>query len=319
MTPRSVFVAAPSRLHFGMFSFGQPRVRQFGGAGAMIKSPGLQLRVEPADRFETVGPLADRAREVALRVTRMLSDEPAPRCRIEILSAPREHTGLGVGTQLSLSVAAALNAFFGNNRLTPRQLSALAGRAERSAIGTYGFDAGGLLLEGGKLPDETISPLVAQVSLPAAWRFVLIIARDEQGVSGLDERAAFRNLPPVPPETTAALVALAAEELIPAADAADFGRFSAALYQFGHTAGHICSRIDERRHLVRPERHYRVGTQEFFGQPARVGGKSTWQIHGDHRRVLAPDPGGPLPRFAPQPWFATDTNDGIDHDGMSLG
>ena len=43
MPKRTVLITAPSRLHFGMLSFGHAEERQFGGVGAMIDAPGLRL------------------------------------------------------------------------------------------------------------------------------------------------------------------------------------------------------------------------------------------------------------------------------------
>jgi beta-ribofuranosylaminobenzene 5'-phosphate synthase len=230
-------VVAPSRLHFGMFSFGQPGVRQFGGMGVMVNQPGLRLRLTPAERFEACGPSSARARGVVERIARLRKLDRLPACRIEILSAPPQHVGLGTGTQLALAVTAAINAFQGGGPLEPAALAALAERAERSAIGTYGFVLGGLLVEAGKLAGEALSPLDARIELPGDWRFVLIWPNDEQGLSGEEERAAFRDLPPVPPATTAQLLAEVSNELLPAAGRGQFERFSESLYRFGHQAG----------------------------------------------------------------------------------
>ncbi len=230
-------VVAPSRLHFGMVSFGQPGARQFGGVGVMVNQPGLRLRLTAAERFEACGPASDRARGVVERIARVEKLDRLPACRIEILSAPPQHVGLGTGTQLALAVTAAMNAFQGGGAMEPAALAALAARAERSAIGTYGFALGGLLVEAGKLAGEALSPLDARVELPADWRFVLIWPNDERGLSGEDERMAFRDLPPVPQATTAHLLAEVSNELLPAASAGQFERFSESLYRFGHEAG----------------------------------------------------------------------------------
>jgi predicted sugar kinase len=72
-----------------------------------------------------------------------------PRC-IEVLSAPPQHVGLGVGTQLALAVAAGLNASCGFAAMTPAELAACMGRGQRSAVGSYGFYHGGLIIEDGK-------------------------------------------------------------------------------------------------------------------------------------------------------------------------
>jgi predicted sugar kinase len=94
-----------------------------------------------------------------------------------------------------------------------------------------------LLIEPGKLDCEPVAPLEHRIELPAGWRFALVIPARERGLSGDAERAAFGDLPAVSAETTAALVAELAEEIIPAATEGQFERFSESLYRYGHAAG----------------------------------------------------------------------------------
>ncbi len=241
---RPVTVTAPSRLHFGMFSFGRGDVRQFGGVGAMIEQPALQLKIEPADRFEVRGPHAARVREIADRVLANLSSQLGGEVAlddlalaIEIQQAPREHAGLGAGTQLALSVTAAILTALRLPTPSTCDLARLAGRGHRSAIGTHGFQDGGLLVEAGKREPDAISPLVARVELPEPWRFVLFTPREPSGISGDVERTAFAMLPPVPLETTERLTREVLLDLLPAAIAADFHQFSRSLHRFNAAAG----------------------------------------------------------------------------------
>jgi beta-RFAP synthase len=238
---RSIEVLAPSRLHFGMLSLQPGCGRQYGGVGAMIQTPGLRLTIREAPRLEAAGPRRRRT----LRAARLAwTNDPAcpdpagePGCRIEVCEAPPQHVGLGTGTQLAMAVAAGLAAFFDRPAVDAAALARRVGRGQRSAIGLYGFFKGGLLFEGGKTPSDEISPLVARVELPEAWRFVLVRPRGQRGLSGAAERKAFARLPPVPPERTAALGRLAAEALLPAAAAGRFDEFSESLYRFGYEAG----------------------------------------------------------------------------------
>jgi len=234
---RAVQVIAPSRLHFGMFTFGQDEGRQFGGVGAMVDSPSLRLSFTPADRFEAHGPLAERTSEYARRAAAAWSLAEMPRCRIEISSAPPEHVGLGVGTQLGLSVVAGLNLFLDRTPLEPTELARVAARAQRSAIGTHGFAGGGLIVEGGKNDRDEISPQIGRALLRAEWRFVLVRPGSEVGLFGDDESGAFTTLPPVPLETTLELCGLALEHLLPAAEAGRFDEFSESLFRYGRLAG----------------------------------------------------------------------------------
>jgi beta-RFAP synthase len=242
---RSVTVTAPSRLHFGLYGFGQAAVRQFGGIGAMVELPCLRLTVRPDDAFSVRGPLCDRVQEFAARWTAFyrstnlptLKSLDLPRAAIAVVEAPPEHSGLGVGTQLGLSVAAALNALHEIPPVTPAELAQSVGRAKRSAVGTYGFVYGGLIAERGKLPGENISPLDARVALPTDWRFVLVMPRVAAGLAGHAEVQAFQQLPSVPQATTDELTCLAREELLPSASLIDFKQFSAALDRYCHLAG----------------------------------------------------------------------------------
>ncbi len=244
MSDRIVTVTTPSRLHLGMLSFGRSDVRQFGGVGLMVDRPGIRLQITAADQLEASGPLSDRALDFADRAITALDlpTLPASRStlhapRISIQSAPRQHVGLGVGTQLGLAVAAGLNAFYGRPPLSPADLALASGRAERSSIGVHGFASGGLLVEAGKFAGGHLSPLVSRIELPPTWRFVLLIPRDATGLHGDEERAAFRELPPVPLEVTDQLCREVVLELAPAAVEENFLAFSQSLYRFGHRAG----------------------------------------------------------------------------------
>lgn len=253
---RVVEVHAPTRLHFGLVSFGGQARRGFGGIGAMVAPPQLRVRVSAAQQFTVHGPLAERAARVARELVKLERLPAQLPCRIEVLDAPAEHQGLGVGTQLSLTVAIALLRWFARPDTSVRvadvgitdvsvpsvgKLAVALGRGRRSAIGTHGFAHGGLLVDGGL--SEThgaarqIAPLVARVELPAAWRFVLLAPRDDQGLSGSAERAAFDRLPPVPDEVTAELCREILLGLLPAAVEADCDTFGESLYRFGRLAG----------------------------------------------------------------------------------
>jgi beta-RFAP synthase len=260
-------------LHFGMFSFSQPGERQFGGVGAMIRTPGLHLRVSRADMFVAVGPLAERMGEFATLVGRAWGLPGPPLCRMEILGVPPQHVGLGTGTQLGLAVAAGLCALRELPTDDPIRLARLVGRGERSAIGTYGFARGGLLVEAGKSSPDELSPLVARQPLPAAWRFVLLKSRGEHGLSGDAERRAFAGLPPVPTAVTAELCRLALLGLVPAAMSGDFQAFSEALYDYGYLAG-SCFAANQGGPFATPRLAELVATVRGMG--VRGVGQSSW-------------------------------------------
>jgi beta-ribofuranosylaminobenzene 5'-phosphate synthase len=241
---RIVQVTAPSRLHFGMLSFGQPDARQFGGAGAMIGNPCLRITISDGDRFQIVGPLGERVERCVIHLSRHATwwpptyrDASRPPLCLAVQSAPPQHVGLGSGTQLSMALAMGLATWFDAPPQTAASLAQAAGRGKRSAVGVHGAFGGGLVVESGKLRDEEISPLISRVALPDGWRFVVIVPKACVGLSGEAEQSAFDRLPPVAPETTAALCRELVCEILPAAQAGDFDRFGEAVFRYGRLAG----------------------------------------------------------------------------------
>ena len=276
--PDAVEVRTPARLHIGMLSFGVPGVRSFGGVGMMTDRPGVLLRLRRANRLEGRGPHAERALKFARACMQAwgLGDVG---CSLEVASAPAAHVGLGSGTQLGLAVAAGMRQLFRRaaaepgsttmpEPLAPKEhdwvfdvhdaieLARVVGRGRRSSVGVYGFSRGGLILEAGRLlaADGTsgddacreFSPMIARVRLPAAWRCVVIAARDAIGLSGPAEREAFTRLPPVAPEVTTELSRIALLELLPAAVEGKFAEFAAAVRRYGDVAGRPFASEQER-------------------------------------------------------------------------
>ena len=231
-------VVAPSRLHFGLFRVplpgGEAGARAFGGVGLMVDRPGAVVTVRSADVWQFEGPLASRAQVFAARFMLSLPEERRKAFQVLVERCPAEHTGLGVGTQLGLAVAKALAVACGEGDLPARELAARVGRGERSAIGVHGFDRGGLLVDAGKAAGEAVSPLLAHLTLPDAWRVVLFTPPVAGRWHGDDERRAFAQAASGDP---GALRHLAETEIVPAAARGDLDAFGEAVYEFNRRAG----------------------------------------------------------------------------------
>jgi len=230
-TNAGVRVMAPSRLHFGPLAWGDPAPRQFGGAGLMIKEPGLVLRAEPAEDDTTAGPLAGRVSAFAARVRAALQRQGIhpPPARFVLEHCPPHHVGLGTGTQLGLAVARALSVLAGQPDEPVERLASWTGRGQRSGIGLHGFDQGGLIVDGGHRRPGQVPPIVARKPFPEAWHVLIVIPPRSAGLHGQAERAAFAELPPIPQETTDRLCRLVLLELLPAVEENDLPAFGQAI------------------------------------------------------------------------------------------
>ncbi len=235
----SVTVTTGARLHFGLLVRGEPDRRTYGGMGLMIDQPHCSLTVRSAvvDHFTASAATAERLREFLLR-WRMT--EQTPPCDITIHEEIPPHAGLGSGTQWALALAAALRRKQHRHDVDITELAMLTGRGRRSAIGTVGFTAGGLILDEGRPVGDAMKTNTTRHEFPAEWRFVLITPTAQQGLSGDSERLAFQQLPPMNDGLLSRLAQIMHQ--LPA-DAArrDFPASCEALWEFGQRVGEYFS------------------------------------------------------------------------------
>jgi beta-ribofuranosylaminobenzene 5'-phosphate synthase len=232
-------IRTPSRLHFGLFGWGPEVVRQFGGIGLMIDSPGIDLTFERASEWIAEGPLAARLERLIARLRgRMLESGIAlAPVRVCVQSAPDEHVGLGVGTQLSLAVARAVLKLADLVDPGPSELARLTGRGARSGIGLHGFHHGGLIVDGGRRREAEVPPLLARTDFPLDWPILIVQPPGTGGLHGLDESHAFAKLPPISRSAVDALCRLVLLEILPAVIQHDLEAFGGALGELQERVG----------------------------------------------------------------------------------
>jgi beta-ribofuranosylaminobenzene 5'-phosphate synthase len=193
-----VFVETAARLHFGVLDLRGSVGRWFGGLGAAAPAPRLLLSVEPGETLTADGEDAVRAAAFAARY---LSYYGLPAAgHVTVHHALPQHSGLGSGTQLALSVARAFAELHGHPT-DARVLARAAGRARRSAVGTWTFGGGGFVVEGGRERErDSCGPLVARLPFPSDWRCVVAVPdATAPALTGAAEDAVFASLP-TPPE-----------------------------------------------------------------------------------------------------------------------
>ena len=237
----SVRITTPSRLHFGLLRFAVDSGPSYGGLGMMIAQPKLALELQESEQWFADGPMAERALRHGQDVVQNLQLTSCKAFDIRVHEAPPSHAGLGSGTQLALAVAAGICslASFPHSPLEAlvETLVGAVGRGKRSAIGSHGFQQGGLLWETGYAPGESLSRLSCRIQMPAAWRILLITPKHPLGLHGKHEVAAFEQLKPAAAETTAALHRIAEQKILPAAREVDFNKFAQSVFEYGHLSG----------------------------------------------------------------------------------
>jgi beta-RFAP synthase len=269
--PAAVFVEAPCRLHMGLIDLRGDYGRWFGGVGAALEAPSLLLEAGPADRLSAEGEDRERLLQYARRFLERHGIEGGAWLRVR--RAIPAHSGLGSGTQLALATARALAALFDR----PFQAPALAqatGRAQRSAIGTWVFEQGGFLLEGGRrIPGEGPAPLLLRRPMPAQWRCVLAIPEVPPGLSGPAEEEAFLRLPPPPAELVGRIAHLILMVVLPALVEEDLPSFGSGLTAMQRLVGEMFQPVQGDRFA-----HPLVAEliDELLAGGAAGAGQSSW-------------------------------------------
>src|SRR5262245_60239214 len=235
ISTNEVFVETAARLHFGLLDLRGDLGRKFGGIGAAAPGPTLLVSASPAETLNVTGDDAERAARFARQFLAHHPDGQNAGMRVHVHRALPPHAGLGSGTQLALAVARALAEVRG----LPANAAGLAravGRAQRSAIGTWTFAGGGLVVEGGRPYDpaqdrpalvegrrearDAVAPLLARLPFPPSWRCVVAVPDAAPAISGAAEAAALAQLPPPPGGMAPTLPAWARWPLLPRSPAA---------------------------------------------------------------------------------------------------
>jgi len=268
---QTVRIQAPARLHLGLFDMRGELGRRFGGAGMALESPSLLLEAMPAPSLSAGGPEAERLLGFARRF--LAHHGLSAGAHLELRRAIPAHAGLGSGTQLALATARAMAALTGAPH-DAVSLAAAAGRARRSAVGTWAFEKGGFILEGGRRPGgDSPAPLLMRHPVPESWRCVLAIPRVARGLNGEAEERAFRTLPPPPVSLVQEISHVALMQLLPSLVEADLPGFGDAVTRIQRLVGESFRSVQGAIYA-----HPVVGEliETMLGAGAMGAGQSSW-------------------------------------------
>jgi len=208
--------------------------RHFGSIGIALDEYATRLSITGASQRLITGPSAERADKCLTMLCGALN--VSDKLNIHIDSAIPEHVGLGSGTQMSLAIGSALNAYYGLG-LTVRDIASVMDRGLRSGIGIGVFEQGGLVVDGGRGDKTIIPPVLVHLDIPETWRFILVLDQRGQGLHGQQEIQAFKELPAFPQAEAARLCYLLLMRGLPAVAEKNIIEFGEVISQLQRSVG----------------------------------------------------------------------------------
>lgn len=225
-------IKTSSRLHINLLDLSGDYNRAYGGIGFTINDPEFILNAEPSEKTvsvecETKSTKAQNISEHLLKI-KTSAEKVINHFNIDhgyhfnILKCYPAHSGLGSGTQMALATARIICEMENIDISTP-ELSVIVGRGVRSWIGTYAFDNGGFIVEGGhpyntqlkknitrdEIPfeDPTLtegligrkSTLLNRLDFPEDWNVIVSIPEADNTITGTKEKEIFRKTCPIKP------------------------------------------------------------------------------------------------------------------------
>ena len=214
-----MMIKTPSRLHMTLIDLNGSYGRFDGGVGLTLANPHFILKSEETEKGITIGfddnitnpeildECITKISNSAERVINHFNIESG--FHFQVKQAYFPHSGLGSGTQISLATGKLICEHIGQNILSPN-LGAIVGRGGTSGIGTFSFDLGGFIADGGHSSKEksTFLPssasgarpphLIGQYDFPEDWNILIALPSADNSVTGNKEVNIFQHYCPVP-------------------------------------------------------------------------------------------------------------------------
>ena len=190
------------------------------------------------------------------------------------------HSGFGSGTQIALAAAKLITETVGIKKSSV-ELSSIVGRGGTSGIGTYGFEDGGFIADGGHslkekatfLPSSASSacppPLIGRYEFPQEWDVLIAIPPYGLSIHDGEEVNLFQRFCPLPQREVEQLSHIVFMNLIPSMlekDIEEFGKCIDEIHKRGFQKAEL-TLYDERMHNLmqhlRDNGAYGVGMSSF--------------------------------------------------------
>jgi beta-ribofuranosylaminobenzene 5'-phosphate synthase len=218
-----------------------------GGIGLALESPHTTIEAVRADEIRVECESEQGIEErLGATVKTVCETFDLPGARINVLSRPLPHVGLGSATQTLVGAGHAVCLLYGLDK-SSWELAKLAGRGGTSGIGVEAIRSGGFILDGGHRfrregnskheytpsgSSEGIEPppVLARHDFPD-WDILIAVPLGE-GASGLREVTLFKVVCPIPLDDVREMCHIILMQMLPAVIEKDLMTFGPAMERF---------------------------------------------------------------------------------------
>jgi beta-ribofuranosylaminobenzene 5'-phosphate synthase len=246
---KEVRLSVPAHLHAGNPDLTGDLGRIYGTLGFTIDYPRTLVTVRQSKGIEVKGEDWENAKRYARTFLEKYDINGGAEIIVE-KTIPK-HLGMGSQTALSLGIGTALSKIYGIDDVSVEEMALMLGRGTVTALGTYGFKLGGLILDGGFKTDmkgKMIPPLIFRKDIPENWFFVVCIPKAPiPKILKIkeNENEVLDNLKLMEKEVSAELSRLVLMQILPSFIEGDLVTFGKALTKFNSRLGGFWSDFQE--------------------------------------------------------------------------
>ncbi len=285
-----MIIKTPARIHITLMDLNGSYGRIDGGIGFSIKNPQFILEGHQTDSGVTIefdDKITDTEAidECNLKIKQAYEDicnhfDLDTGFAFKVHNAFSAHSGFGSGTQIALATAKLITESTGIEKDSV-ELSSIVGRGGTSGIGTYGFEDGGFIADGGHslkekstfLPSSASSasppPLIGRFEFPSEWDVLIAIPPYGLSIHDGEEIDLFKQFCPLPQREVEQLSHIVFMNLIPAMlekDIVEFGKCIDEIHKRGFQKAELTLYDDKMHKLMQHLRDsgaYGVGMSSF--------------------------------------------------------
>ena len=242
-------LSVPAHLHAGNPDLTGDLGRLYGTLGFTIDYPKTLVTLRPSNEIIVKGKDSLNSEKYARTFLKQFNIDGGAEIIVED-SIPI-NLGMGSQTALALAIGKGLSVIYGIDNVSVEDMALKLGRGTVTALGTYGFKFGGIILDGGfktHLKGKMVPPLIFRQDIPENWFFVVCIPKSPiPKILKIkdNEDEVLNNLKPMKKEISSELSRILLMQILPSFVEKDLVAFGKALTKFNGRLGGFWSDFQE--------------------------------------------------------------------------